>query len=117
MNNKFIKELSRHLVRLLPFLFFIGGLSIYHFYFAAPKLVAFDVKQTINLYLDALEKEDLSVDQQSAKLASFDTMMRNEVNIYAHENNVMVVLPVAVVSEIEDVTAVIQKRIAARIKR
>lgn len=77
-------------------------------------IVSFDVKSTVDAYHQSLIQKEMSLEKQTERLTQFVSVMNEEVSKYQLENNAVVLVSAAVVSETVDITREIQQSIINR---
>lgn len=98
-------------------LFFISfSLNIYSCLFKEnkPRIVSFDMKATVNLFLSQLQSNDLSEEKIDSITQKFNTVLDDSIKSYSHNHNVLILVKPAVIYGIDDVTEDIQKLISEK---
>lgn len=81
-----------------------------------PQMVVFNIEQTLDSYQNKLMEAKLSDDEHRKRLAAFDDALRHLLNEYAERNNLVIVVPGAVISGAPDMTEPLQRHIIAKLK-
>ncbi|MEZ8037430.1 TrbI F-type domain-containing protein [Vibrio crassostreae] len=79
----------------------------------APQIVVFDIEQTLAQYQDQLIEANLSDQEHSAQLATFDTELRRLLKEYAQA----IIVPGALISGAPDRTTEIQHYVIEALKK
>ena len=81
-----------------------------------PQIVAFDIKQTLDRYQDELIKSGLDDNEHASMLRTFDHQLREVLDKYAQEQNLVIVVPGAVISGAPNRTNAIQRHVINKLK-
>ncbi|MEZ8996342.1 TrbI F-type domain-containing protein [Vibrio sp. 10N.222.54.A1] len=81
-----------------------------------PQIVTFDIKQTLDSYQEALIKSGLDDNEHTSMLRTFDHQLRGILDEYAQEQNLVIVVPGAVISGTPSRTDVIQRHLINKLK-
>lgn len=81
-----------------------------------PQIVAFDIKQTLDRYQDELIKSGLDDNEHASMLRTFDHQLREVLDKYAQEQNLVIVVPGAVISGAPNRTDAIQRHVINKLK-
>lgn len=73
-----------------------------------PKIVSFDMKGTVDLFLLQMKNNNLSEEQINIATIKFNNSLDESIQTYAYDNNVLILVKPAVVAGIDDVTEDIQ---------
>ena len=84
--------------------------------YTTPRVVAFDMKKTLDSFMDSASQKQLS-EAQSKKLSErFNTALEQSLADYQQQHHVVILVSPAVVQGAPDVTRKIQSDIARRMK-
>ena len=92
---------------------FITRLVLAH---TAPRVVAFDMKKTLDSFMDSVSQKPLSEAQSKALSDRFNAALEQSLADYQKTNHVLILVSPAVVKGAPDVTRKIQTDIATRMK-
>ena len=92
---------------------FITRLVLAH---TAPRVVAFDMKKTLDSFMDSVSQKPLSEAQSKALSHRFNAALEQSLADYQKTNHVLILVSPAVVQGAPDVTRKIQTDIATRMK-
>ena len=92
---------------------FITRLVLAH---TAPRGVAFDMKKTLDSFMDSVSQKPLSEAQSKALSDRFNAALEQSLADYQKTNHVLILVSPAVVQGAPDVTRKIQTDIATRMK-
>ncbi|MGX9334397.1 type-F conjugative transfer system protein TrbI (plasmid) [Klebsiella grimontii] len=92
---------------------FITRLVLAH---TAPRVVAFDMKKTLDSFMDSVSQKPLSEAQSKALSDRFNDALEQSLADYQKTNHVLILVSPAVVQGAPDVTRKIQTDIATRMK-
>lgn len=92
---------------------FITRLVLAH---TAPRVVAFDMKKTLDSFMDSVSQKPLSEAQSKALSDRFNAALEQSLAGYQKTNHVLILVSPAVVQGAPDVTRKIQTDIATRMK-
>ena len=84
--------------------------------FTPPQVVVFDIERTLDSYQDKLMEAKLSKDEQRQRLAAFDAALRDTLEAYAKEHNVVIVVPGAVIAGAPNQTTALQRHVIDTLK-
>lgn len=82
----------------------------------APRVVAFDMKKTLDSFMDSVSQKSLSEAQSKALSDRFNDALEKSLMTYQQQNHVLILVAPAVVQGAPDVTLSIQKDIARRMQ-
>jgi conjugal transfer pilin signal peptidase TrbI len=83
---------------------------------ATPRVVAFDMKKTLDSFMDSVSQKQLSEAQSKALSDRFNAALEQSLADYQNKNHVLILVSPAVVQGAPDVTRKIQTDIATRMK-
>lgn len=81
-----------------------------------PRVVAFDMKKTLDSFMDSVSQKQLSEAQSKALSDRFNEALEQSTADYQKKNGVLITVSPAVVQGAPDVTLKIQTDIASRMK-
>lgn len=81
-----------------------------------PRVVAFDMKKTLDSFMDSVSQKQLSEAQSKALSERFNAALEQSLADYQNKNHVLILVSPAVVQGAPDVTRKIQTDIANRMK-
>ena len=81
-----------------------------------PRVVAFDMKKTLDSFMDSVSQKQLSEAQSKALSDRFNEALEQSLADYQKKNGVLILVSPAVVQGAPDVTLKIQTDIASRMK-
>lgn len=79
---------------------------------ASPRIVTFDMKRTVDTFMQQAAKRNLSQGEVSALVARFSSSLQQTVNHYQQRHHVIVVVKPAIIAGADDVTEPLQAQIA-----
>ncbi len=83
----------------------------------ALQIVVFDIEQTLAQYQDQFIEANLSDQEHSAQLATFDTELRRLLKEYAQAHHLVIIVPGALISAAPDRTTEIQHYVIEALKK
>lgn len=83
---------------------------------AVPRVVAFDMKRTLDAFMDDVSRKSLTQAQSKALSARFNDALEQSLAAYQQDNHVVILVSPAVVQGAPDVTRKIQTQIARRMQ-
>lgn len=95
--------------------FFIIYLSFFHH--TQRKIVTFDIKGTINLFLSQTKESELNEEQIKNLTIKFNDVLDSTVKSYSQNNNVLILVKPSVVDGAEDITNEIQHLISEKMAK
>ena len=84
--------------------------------YTAPRVVAFDMKKTLDSFMDSVSQKQLSEAQSKALSERFNSALEQSLADYQLQHHVLILVSPAVVQGAPDVTRTIQTDIARRMK-
>lgn len=84
--------------------------------YTTPRVVAFDMKKTLDSFMDSVSQKQLSEAQSKALSERFNAALEQSLADYQNKNHVLILVSPAVVQGAPDVTLKIQTDIASRMK-
>ena len=84
--------------------------------YTTPRVVAFDMKKTLDSFMDSVSQKPLSEAQSKALSDRFNAALEQSLADYQKTNHVLILVSPAVVQGAPDVTRKIQTDIATRMK-
>lgn len=84
--------------------------------YTMPRVVAFDMKKTLDSFMDSVSQKQLSEAQSKALSERFNDALEQSLADYQNKNHVLILVSPAVVQGAPDVTRKIQTDIANRMK-
>ena len=84
--------------------------------YTMPRVVAFDMKKTLDSFMDSVSQKQLSEAQSKALSDRFNAALEQSLADYQNKNHVLILVSPAVVQGAPDVTRKIQTDIASRMK-
>ena len=84
--------------------------------YTTPRVVAFDMKKTLDSFMDSVSQKQLSEAQSKALSERFNATLEQSLADYQNKNHVLILVSPAVVQGAPDVTLKIQTDIATRMK-
>jgi conjugal transfer pilin signal peptidase TrbI len=91
-----------------------AGIALLLIQWMAPVTVTFDMRGTVDAFMDQTAKKSLS-DEQSSQLADrFTDALENSVGEYQRKHRAVILVVPSVVAGAEDITDKIQRDVAAR---
>ncbi|HBR4691845.1 TPA: type-F conjugative transfer system protein TrbI [Klebsiella pneumoniae] len=84
--------------------------------YTTPRVVAFDMKKTLDSFMDSVSQKQLSEAQSKALSERFNAALEESLADYQKKNHVLILVSPAVVQGAPDVTLKIQTDIATRMK-
>ena len=85
--------------------------------YSTPRVVAFDMKKTLDSFMDSVSQKQLSEAQSKALSERFNSALEQSLADYQQQHHVLILVSPAVVQGAPDVTRKIQTDIARRMKR
>lgn len=82
----------------------------------SPRVVAFDMKKTLDSYMDSASQKPLTEAQSKALSDRFNSALEQSLTDYQQQHHVLILVSPAVVQGAPDVTRAIQHDIARRMK-
>ncbi|MCS3434230.1 type-F conjugative transfer system protein TrbI [Klebsiella sp. BIGb0407] len=82
----------------------------------SPQVVAFDMKKTLDSFMESVSQKALSEAQSKALSERFNTALEQSLTDYQQQHHVLILVSPAVVQGAPDVTLKIQTEIARRMK-
>lgn len=82
----------------------------------APRVVAFDMKKTLDSFMNSVSQKPLSEAQSKALSDRFNDALEQSLKAYQQQHHVLILVSPAVVQGAPDVTLSIQKEIAQRMQ-
>ena len=92
-------------------------ISLCFFNNSQQKIVTFDIKSTINLFLSQTKEAELSEEQIKDLTVKFNAVLDSSVKSYAQKHDVLILVKPSVVFGAEDVTNEIQHLISERMAK
>lgn len=89
--------------------------SVAYFFFSPTKIVAFDIKATTNTFLKQVASLNIDENQKNLMVKRYSAAMDAVIKEYQSQNYIVLVKD-AVVSNVDDKTGEIQKKIAQKMK-
>ena len=84
--------------------------------YSTPRVVAFDMKKTLDSFMDSVSQKQLTEAQSKALSDRFNDALEKSLAEYQQQHHVVILVPPAVVQGAPDVTRNIQHDIARRMK-
>ena len=84
--------------------------------YSTPRVVAFDMKKTLDSFMDSVSQKQLSEAQSKALSERFNDALEKSLAEYQQQHHVVILVSPAVVQGAPDVTRNIQHDIARRMK-
>lgn len=84
--------------------------------YTTPRVVAFDMKKTLDSFMDSVSQKQLSEAQSKALSERFNAALEQSLADYQNKNHVLILVSPAVVQGAPNVTLKIQTDIATRMK-
>ena len=84
--------------------------------YSTPRVVAFDMKKTLDSFMDSVSQKQLSEAQSEALSERFNSALEQSLADYQLQHHVLILVSPAVVQGAPDVTRTIQTDIARRMK-
>ena len=84
--------------------------------YTTPRVVAFDMKKTLDSFMDSVSQKQLSEAQSKALSERFNSALEQSLADYQLQHHVLILVSPAVVQGAPDVTRKIQTDIARRMK-
>ena len=81
-----------------------------------PRVVAFDMKQTVDAFFDRASQKKLSEEQTKTLSSRFTAALESSLQAYQQKNHVLILVSPAVVQGAPDITRDIQRDIARRMR-
>ncbi len=89
--------------------------SVVYFFFSPSKIVAFDIKATTNTFLKQVASLNIDENQKNLMVKRYNVALDSVIKEYESQNYIVLVKD-AVVSNVDDKTGDIQKKIAQKMK-
>lgn len=90
--------------------------SIITVHLSTPRIVSFDMKGTMDMFIQQTLQQKLTEDQSKVLMQRFNTALTDSLTAWQAEHNVVILVAPAVVSTQPDITADIRSDIAQRMK-
>lgn len=84
--------------------------------YTTPRVVAFDMKKTLDSFMDSVSQKQLTEAQSKALSERFNSALEQSLADYQQQHHVVILVSPAVVQGAPDVTRTIQTDIARRMK-
>lgn len=84
--------------------------------YTTPRVVAFDMKKTLDSFMDSVSQKPLTEAQSKALSDRFNDALEKSLADYQQQHHVLILVSPAVVQGASDVTRIIQHDIARRMK-
>lgn len=84
--------------------------------YTTPRVVAFDMKKTLDSFMDSVSQKPLTEAQSKALSDRFNDALEKSLSDYQQQHHVLILVSPAVVQGASDVTRTIQHDIARRMK-
>ena len=84
--------------------------------YSTPRVVAFDMKKTLDSFMDSVSQKQLTEAQSKALSERFNSALEQSLADYQLQHHVLILVSPAVVQGAPDVTRTIQTDIARRMK-
>lgn len=84
--------------------------------YTTPRVVAFDMKKTLDSFMDSVSQKQLTEAQSKALSERFNSALEQSLGDYQQQHHVVILVSPAVVQGAPDVTRTIQTDIARRMK-
>jgi conjugal transfer pilin signal peptidase TrbI len=84
--------------------------------YTTPRVVAFDMKKTLDSFMDSVSQKPLTESQSKALSDRFNDALEKSLADYQQQHHVLILVSPAVVQGASDVTRIIQHDIARRMK-
>ena len=84
--------------------------------YSTPRVVAFDMKKTLDSFMDSVSQKPLTEAQSKALSDRFNDALEKSLADYQQQHHVLILVSPAVVQGASDVTRTIQHDIARRMK-
>lgn len=84
--------------------------------YTTPRVVAFNMKKTLDSFMDSVSQKQLSEAQSKALSERFNAALEESLADYQKKNHVLILVSPAVVQGAPDVTLKVQTDIATRMK-
>ncbi|PLR30056.1 type-F conjugative transfer system protein TrbI [Chimaeribacter arupi] len=98
------------------FIAFNAGISLWLVQAHSPTVVAFNMKGTLDAFMDQTAKASLNEAQGAALASRFNTAMTESLAAYQADHQALILVQPAVVGGAQDITAEIQHDIARRMR-
>lgn len=93
-----------------------AGISLWLIQTHSPTVVAFNMKATLDAFMDQSAKASLNEAQGAALAARFNTALNESLAAYQADHQALILVQPAVVGGAEDITGTIQHDIARRMR-
>lgn len=90
--------------------------SIITVHLSTPRIVSFDMKGTMDMFIQQTLQQKLTEDQSKVLMQRFNTALTDSLTAWQAEHNVVILVAPAVVSTQPDITADIRSDIAQKMK-
>ena len=110
--SKLLKKCDQLIVIVLSVLIAFG---VAYFFFSPTKIVAFDIKATTNTFLKQVASLNIDENQKNLMVKRYSAAMDAVIKEYQSQHYIVLVKD-AVVSNVDDKTGEIQKKIAQKMK-
>ena len=84
--------------------------------YTTPRVVAFDMKKTLDNFMDSVSRKQLTESQSKALSDRFNDALEKSLDDWQQKNHVLILVSPAVVNGAPDVTLSIQRDIAKRMQ-
>ena len=84
--------------------------------YSTPRVVAFDMKKTLDNFMDSVSRKQLTESQSKALSDRFNDALEKSLDDWQQKNHVLILVSPAVVNGAPDVTLSIQRDIAKRMQ-
>ena len=110
--SKLLRKCDQLIVIVVSVLIAFG---VAYFFFSPTKIVAFDIKATTNTFLKQVASLNIDENQKNLMVKRYSAAMDAVIKEYQSQNYIVLVKD-AVVSNVDDKTGEIQKKIAQKMK-
>ncbi|WP_395306050.1 type-F conjugative transfer system protein TrbI [Enterobacter sp. ECC-019] len=83
---------------------------------SVPRVVAFDMKKTLDSFMDSVSRKQLTESQSKALSERFNDALEKSLDDWQRRNHVLILVAPAVVNGAPDITLSIQRDIAKRMQ-
>ncbi|MCE1344492.1 type-F conjugative transfer system protein TrbI [Enterobacter asburiae] len=83
---------------------------------SVPRVVAFDMKKTLDSFMDSVSRKQLTESQSKALSDRFNDALEKSLDDWQRRNHVLILVAPAVVNGAPDITLSIQRDIARRMQ-
>ena len=84
--------------------------------YSTPRVVAFDMKKTLDSFMDSVSRKQLTESQSKALSDRFNDALEKSLDDWQRRNHVLILVAPAVVNGAPDITLSIQRDIARRMQ-